>query len=158
MTCRRFGDHRGAPDGGGRGARRDRGPRGRRRRADRTANPGPPRRLGDYAGGPAPGLSFRTAGRLHRTEIAAIATDTWGFGVRPNEFEHAFQPLHQVAIPNIGLLIGEMWDPDALAEDCAADGVYEFQLTAAPCPSAGQSAPPSIRSPSNNLQSKGVFI
>ncbi|MHC3475716.1 cyclase family protein, partial [Streptomyces sp. 7R007] len=29
---------------------------------------------GDYAGGPAPGLSFTTAGWLHRTEIAAIAT------------------------------------------------------------------------------------
>lgn len=92
---------------------------------------------GDYAGGPAPGLSFTTAGWLHRTEIAAIATDTWGFEVRPNEFEHAFQPLHQVVIPNMGLLIGEMWDPDALAEDCAADGVYEFWLTAAPLPITG---------------------
>jgi len=69
---------------------------------------------------------------LHGTEIAAIATDTWGFEVRPNEFDHAFQPLHQVAIPNMGLLIGEMWDLDALAADCAADGVYEFWLTAAP--------------------------
>jgi kynurenine formamidase len=87
---------------------------------------------GDYAGGPAPGLSFSTAGWLHGSEIAAIATDTWGFEVRPNEFEHAFQPLHQVVIPHLGLLIGEMWDPDALAEDCAADGVYEFWLTAAP--------------------------
>ncbi|MGW8989150.1 cyclase family protein [Streptomyces zhihengii] len=92
---------------------------------------------GEYAGGPAPGLSFTTAGWLHGTEIAAIATDTWGFEVRPNEFEHAFQPLHQVAIPHIGLLIGEMWDLDALAEDCADDGVYEFWLTAAPLPVTG---------------------
>ncbi len=85
-----------------------------------------------YAGGPAPGLSFTTAGWLHRTEIAAIATDTWGFEVRPNEFAEAFQPLHQVVIPNMGLLIGEMWDLDALAEDCSEDGVYEFLLAAAP--------------------------
>jgi kynurenine formamidase len=85
-----------------------------------------------YAGGPAPGLSFTTAGWLHRTEIAAVATDTWGFEVRPNEFAEAFQPLHQVVIPNMGLLIGEMWDLDALAEDCAADGVYEFLLAAGP--------------------------
>ncbi|MFJ9566388.1 cyclase family protein [Streptomyces fuscichromogenes] len=92
---------------------------------------------GGYAGGPAPGLSFTTAGWLHRTEIAAIATDTWGFEVRPNEFEHAFQPLHQVAIPHMGLLIGEMWDLDALAADCAADGVYDFWLTAAPLPITG---------------------
>jgi kynurenine formamidase len=87
---------------------------------------------GDYAGGLAPGLSFTSAGWLHATEIAAIATDTWGFEVRPNEFDDAFQPLHQVAIPHLGLLIGEMWDLDALAADCATDGVYEFWLTAAP--------------------------
>ncbi|MFD7599741.1 cyclase family protein [Streptomyces mirabilis] len=92
---------------------------------------------GDYAGGDAPGLSFTTAGWLHGTEVAAIATDTWGFEVRPNEFEPAFQPLHQVAIPHIGLLIGEMWDLDGLAEDCAADGVYDFWLTAAPLPITG---------------------
>ena len=92
---------------------------------------------GDYAGGPAPGLSFTTADWLHRTEIAAIATDTWGFEVRPNEFDDAFQPLHQVAIPHIGLFLGEMWDLDALAADCAADGRYDFWLTAAPLPVTG---------------------
>ncbi|MEV4280456.1 cyclase family protein [Actinoplanes xinjiangensis] len=92
---------------------------------------------GDYAGGPAPGLSFGTADWLYRTEIAAIATDTWGFEVRPNEFDDAFQPLHQVAIPHIGLFLGEMWDLDALAADCASDGVYEFWLTAAPLPITG---------------------
>ncbi|MCK9897228.1 cyclase family protein [Frankia sp. AgB32] len=92
---------------------------------------------GDYAGGPAPGLSFTTAGWLHGTEIAAIATDTWGFEVRPNEFDHAFQPLHQVAIPHIGLFLGEMWDLDALAAACAADGVYEFFLAAGPLPVTG---------------------
>lgn len=92
---------------------------------------------GDYAGGDAPGLSFTTAKWLHRTEIAAIATDTWGVEVRPHEFDNAFQPLHQVAIPHIGLFLGEMWDLDALAADCAADGVYEFWLTAAPLPVTG---------------------
>jgi kynurenine formamidase len=92
---------------------------------------------GDYAGGASPGLSFTTVGWLHQTEIAGIATDTWGFEVRPNEFDDAFQPLHQVAIPHIGLLIGEMWALEELAADCAADGVYEFLLTAAPLPITG---------------------
>ncbi|MBE3016004.1 cyclase family protein [Microbispora sp. NEAU-D428] len=92
---------------------------------------------GDYAGGPSPGLSFTTADWLHDTEIAGIATDTWGFEVRPNEFDVAFQPLHQVAIPNMGLFIGEMWDLDALAADCAADGIWDFFLTAAPLPVTG---------------------
>ena len=87
---------------------------------------------GDYAGGPSPGLSFTTADWLYRTDIAAVATDTWGFEVRPNEFDDAFQPLHQVAIPHIGLFLGEMWDLEGLATDCARDGVYDCWLTAAP--------------------------
>ncbi|MFC7340151.1 cyclase family protein [Saccharopolyspora griseoalba] len=92
---------------------------------------------GTYAGGPAPGLSFTTAEWLHGTEIAAVATDTWGVEVRPNEFDDAFQPLHQVAIPHIGLFLGEMWDLDALAADCAEDGQHAFLLTAAPIPITG---------------------
>lgn len=92
---------------------------------------------GEYAGGPAPGLSFTCVDWLHEREIAAIATDTWGFEVRPNEFDAAFQPLHQVVIPHLGLFIGEMWDADALAETCATDGVFDFWLTAAPLPITG---------------------
>lgn len=53
--------------------------------------------------------------------------------MRPNEFDApAFQPLHQVCIPNMGLFLGEMWDFDALAADCAEHGVYEVFLVAAP--------------------------
>ena len=108
---------------------------GRLSRARRDIREG--RGWGDYAGGAAPGLSFTTADWLHGTEIAGIATDTWGFEVRPNEFDEAFQPLHQIAIPHIGLFLGEMWDLDALAADCADDGVYDFWLTAAPLPVTG---------------------
>src|SRR5262249_3115963 len=60
---------------------------------------------GDYAGGNAPGLSFHSADWLHAHEIAAIATDTWGMEVRPNEIPDSFQPPHQVCIPNMGLTI-----------------------------------------------------
>jgi kynurenine formamidase len=108
---------------------------GRLTRARRDIAEG--RGWGDYAGGAAPGLSFTTADWLHGSEIAGIATDTWGFEVRPNEFDIAFQPLHQVAIPNMGLFLGEMWDLDALAADCAADGQWDFFLTAAPLPVTG---------------------
>ncbi|WP_394551986.1 cyclase family protein [Agromyces sp. MMS24-JH15] len=93
---------------------------------------------GDYAGGPAPGLSLTTATWLHRTEIAAIATDTWGFEVRPNEFDvPAFQPLHQVVIPNLGLTVGELWDLDLLGQVCAEADRFEFLLSAAPLPITG---------------------
>ncbi len=92
---------------------------------------------GTFAAGDAPGLSFYTAGWLHRTEIAAIASDTWGCEVRPNELPDAFQPLHQVMIPNIGLLVGEIFDLEALSADCANDQVYEFMLVAPPLPITG---------------------
>lgn len=92
---------------------------------------------GEYAGGPAPGLSITTAGWLHRHEIAAIATDTWGFEVRPNEFDESFQPLHQIVIPNMGLTVGEMWDLEELGEVCAQQGRFEFLLSAPPLPITG---------------------
>jgi kynurenine formamidase len=92
---------------------------------------------GTYAGGDAPGLSFHSAGWLHRRQIAAIASDTWGLEVRPNEFPESFQPLHQVMIPNIGLLVGEIFDLEALAADCAEDGRYEFLFVAPPLPITG---------------------
>jgi kynurenine formamidase len=87
---------------------------------------------GQYAGGPAPGMSFQTIGWIHDTEIAAIASDTWGAEVRPNEFPDAFQPWHQVVIPHLGLYVGEMFDLDTLAQACAADGNYDCLLVAAP--------------------------
>jgi kynurenine formamidase len=87
---------------------------------------------GQFAGGPAPGVSFGTIDWIHDHEIAAIATDTWGAEVRPNEFPDAFQPWHQVVIPHLGLYVGEMFDLDTLAERCAADGNYDCLLVAAP--------------------------
>ena len=55
--------------------------------------------------------------------------------MRPNEFDvPAFQPLHQVVIPNLGLTIGEMWDLEELASECARLGRYDFLLSAPPLP------------------------
>jgi kynurenine formamidase len=104
---------------------------------------------GDYAGGNAPGLSFHAADWMHRHEIAAIATDTWGMEVRPNEIPDSFQPLHQVCIPNIGLTIGEIFHLDELAEDCGRDRVYEFFFVAPPLPITG-----AVGSPINPLAIK----
>jgi kynurenine formamidase len=104
---------------------------------------------GTYAGGPAPGLSFATLDWLHERDIAAVVTDTWGVEVRPNEFDHAFQPFHQVAIPHMGLTLGEMWDLDGLGADCATDGIHEFFLSAAPLPITG-----AVGSPVNPLAVK----
>lgn len=97
---------------------------------------------GDYAGGDAPGLSFHSAGWLHERQIAAVATDTWGMEVRPNEIPDSYQPLHQVLIPGMGMLVGEIFELDGLAEDCARDGVYEFLLVAQGLPIAGGTGTP----------------
>jgi kynurenine formamidase len=99
------------------------------------------RSIGDWAGytsGPAPGLSFGSLAWLHGSEIAAVATDTFAVEVRPPEFDApCAAPLHQIAIPNIGLFLGELFDLEALATDCATDGVYEFLLVAAGLPIVG---------------------
>ena len=92
---------------------------------------------GEYDGGDAPGLAFECVRWLHDTEIAGFATDTWGTEVRPNETPDVFQPIHVVAIPYVGLLIGEIFDLEELGASCAADGQYDFLFTAPPLPITG---------------------
>ncbi len=104
---------------------------------------------GDYAGGPAPGLSFSTAGWVHERQLAAVATDTWAMEVQPHEIPGTYQPLHQVFIANMGLLIGEIFHLDELAEDCAQDSIYEFFFAAPPLPITG-----AVGSPINPLAIK----
>jgi len=91
---------------------------------------------GDFSGGSAPGMSLHTAPWLAEHQVSAIATDTWGVEVRPNEIE-LFQPLHIVALVHMGLLFGEIWDLEPISADCADDGVYEFLLSAAVLPITG---------------------
>lgn len=86
----------------------------------------------EYAGGDAPGLALSAAGLLCERRIAAIATDTWGVEVRPNETPDVFQPLHIILMVNAGMWIGEMFDLEELAADCASDQVYEFLFVAPP--------------------------
>jgi len=87
---------------------------------------------GDYCGGSAPGLGVSSAEFFCSREVAVVVTDTWGAEVLPNETEDVFQPLHIILIVNAGILLGEIWDLEALAADCAEDHVYEFQLIAPP--------------------------
>ena len=87
---------------------------------------------GDYAGGDAPGLGFDSVGWVYDHEVAAVATDTWGMEVRPNQTPDVYQPLHLIFIVHMGLWVGEIWDLDPLAEACAEEGRYEFFLSAQP--------------------------
>ncbi|MFC5824618.1 cyclase family protein [Nonomuraea insulae] len=96
---------------------------------------------GDYAGGAAPGVSLHTAPWFHAQEIAAVASDTWGVEVRPNEID-CFQPFHVVALVHMGLAIGEIFDFQELAAACAQYGKYEFLFTAPALPITGASGCP----------------
>ena len=98
---------------------------------------------GTYAGGPAPGLAFETLDWIHAKQIAGICSDTWGIEVRPNDTgPDVFQPWHWVTIPAIGIVHFEILYLKELAEDCAADRVYEFFFCAPPLPITGGTGSP----------------
>ncbi|MEQ8715973.1 MAG: cyclase family protein [Acidimicrobiales bacterium] len=89
---------------------------------------------GSFAGGDAPGLGLDSASFFAEREVAALATDTWGMEVRPNETPDVFQPVHLVLIQAMGMTVGEIFDLEEAGADCADDGVYEFFFCAPPIP------------------------
>jgi kynurenine formamidase len=97
---------------------------------------------GGYAGGDAPGVKFENCYWSQEHQIAAICSDTWGVEVRPNETSEVFQPWHWVVIPAMGLTMGEMFYLKELAEDCAADKVYEFFFCGPPLVITGGTGSP----------------
>jgi len=97
---------------------------------------------GSYAGGHAPGLSFFSLPWLHEHKIAAVASDTWGVEVRPNELPDSFQPFHIVGLVYMGLILGEMFDLERLSEFCATESRYEFLLAASPLAFTGAAGAP----------------
>jgi kynurenine formamidase len=102
-----------------------------------------------YSGGDAPGLAFETLDWLHQKQVAAIATDTWGAEVRPNQTEEANQPWHWISIPILGLTVGEIFYLAELAKDCAEDKRYEFMFVGPGLPLTG-----AVASPANPLAIK----
>ncbi|HEY6863159.1 MAG TPA: cyclase family protein [Burkholderiales bacterium] len=103
-----------------------------------------------YPGGDAPGFGFETLEWIQRTQLAALASDTWGCEVRPNETEPGInQPWHWITIPIMGMTMGEIFYLKDLADDCAADRVYEFLFVAPAIPITG-----AVGSPTNPLAIK----
>jgi kynurenine formamidase len=91
-----------------------------------------------------PGLdaSVETAAWLWDRRIAAIAADNPALEALRVDAETGFQHRRMIALQ--GMAIGELWELDALAEDCAQDGVYEFMLVSAPL-----NVPGAVGSPAN---------
>jgi len=95
-----------------------------------------------------PGVGLEALAWLHEREVAAAATDTWAFEVLPSGTS-LWLPVHAVGIVHMGLLVGEIFDLEALAEDCERDGTYEFFFTSPPLPFTG-----AVGSPINPLAIK----
>ena len=79
-----------------------------------------------------PGIGLACAEWLHEHDVAVIASDNWAIEVLPGEDDTELLDVHMVLIRDMGMTLGEILDLDELADDCAADGVYEFFLTAPP--------------------------
>lgn len=78
------------------------------------------------------GLNWRCAQWFYEREVAAVACDNIAVEDLESGVEGMFMPLHCLCLRDMGLTLGEYWDLTELARDCAADGVYEFQLIAPP--------------------------
>lgn len=103
-----------------------------------------------YPGGDAPGFAFETLRWIQDNEIAAIASDTWGCEVRPNNtVGNITQPWHWITIPIMGLTMGEIFNLTDIGNDCEADGVHEFLFVAPALPITG-----AVGSPTNPLAIK----
>jgi kynurenine formamidase len=79
-----------------------------------------------------PGLGWRCAEWLHAHDVAAVACDNGAVESVTREVDGVFLPLHLLCVRDMGMMLGEVWDLEALAADCAADGRFAFQLVAPP--------------------------
>ena len=89
-----------------------------------------------------PGLSVRAIPWLADHDVAMVALDNAACEVVPPEPDAPFLTFHVAALRDLGLLLGELFDLDELAADCAADGVWEGMFVAAPLPVVGASGSP----------------
>jgi len=98
-----------------------------------------------------PGIegSERTARWLWDNHLAAVASDSPALEALPKPAGEEMEFLHFHMLAFFGMPIGEMWNLEGLADDCAADGDYDFFLTSAPL-----NIPGGVGSPPNALAIK----
>jgi kynurenine formamidase len=89
----------------------------------------------------------RVARWIWDSHLAAIASDSPALEALPKSAGEDFLHFHMLAF--FGMPIGEMWNLEQLADDCAADGRYMFFLTSAPL-----NVPGGVGSPPNALAIK----
>jgi kynurenine formamidase len=106
--------------------------------ADRQYAAGAPNVIGT------PGLAHdeSVAEWLWDKHVAAVVTDSPALEVLPVDTSSIETFLHFRLIAMLGIAIGELFDLDALARDCADDGVYDGLFVAAPLNKVGGSGSP----------------
>jgi kynurenine formamidase len=75
-------------------------------------------------------------------EIPNLVTDTIANELSLDPATGAFLPLHIALMRNLGVLFTEIASLDALAQDCADDGQWDFLYTAAPLKVIGGTGAP----------------
>ncbi len=82
-----------------------------------------------------PGVAVEALPLLHELGVCAIACDNWAVEQLtggPPDF-----PVHELALVYMGMILGENFELDALAEACAAAGRWEFLFAGQPLPLRG---------------------
>jgi kynurenine formamidase len=96
-----------------------------------------------------PGIGMACITWLRERDVAAVCSDNYAVEVRPGESPDISLGVHLVLIRDMGMTLGEIFDLEDLAADCARDGIYEFFFCASPLPVTG-----GVGSPVNPLAIK----
>lgn len=81
-----------------------------------------------------PGLTYQCAEWCHDKSLAAVCADNMAVEIMSPEGLTSEMPLafHMLALRDMGMPLGEIFNLEALAADCADDGRYTFMLSAPP--------------------------
>lgn len=88
-----------------------------------------------------PGVDPEVARWLHEKEAAAVASDNCAVEKFPAEGPTS-SPFHCIVIRDMGMMLGEIFNLERLAADCAEDGQYDFFFTGVPLPVTGGAGSP----------------
>ena len=89
-----------------------------------------------------PGLAPECASWFHRHDVAAYAIDSQNPDPFPPQDDSVFLPFHLLALRDMGMLQGQNWNLEPIADACAEDRRYTFLLSATPEPFTGASGAP----------------
>jgi kynurenine formamidase len=79
-----------------------------------------------------PGLTVECAAWIAERDLVAVCSDNHSVEQVPMADPATLYPLHGILIRDLGMMLGEMWALDELADACAEDARWDFFLCAPP--------------------------